>query len=603
MEENSIKCPECGAQKPTSRRMNAASADGTASSRVSKTGAGEAGRQARTRRANASRADVPPPPPSPRQSASMPPSGRRADRTQQAVKKATPPRMIQRHEYEAITPETQGYDHVNWLRLCVVAAVCVFILVVGIYFFLSKTGPGQRWLASNGRETTMQAYHELGREYMVDGAISRAVWALEIAQTKDPDNLEVLIDLGKAYKANGQLDRAELAYSRAIQHWPKYPDPYRYLIEILQDQNRNYEALQLTKMAMEENEDTYFSTLYTKLLPATPTVSQLGDRFSQPFELEISAEPGATIYYTVKGEDPLEKGREYTRPLYLTEGAWRVRAVAFKDGMYSDLQEQSYIINKPTPDMPKASLAPGRFSSPRNVYLRAAEDVIAIYYTTDGTTPTRESKVFSEDEPILLRIGKTKIRAIAENADNKLSNEMVVEYECDGRTKDSMGEKDTIADMKLYSTTRANFEKKYGAPDSEHPDGSDMLGTYTKLVYHFGYAVFLDRGGDREPVLAELSTNSTEFSGPRKTGIGTRMEDIVNVFRDEGGDTNANGGRLLYSLTSGRLGMLTKIDDNNYQVSYYCKLDNGQYIELTYVIANDLVVRIDWLRYDSTTIN
>lgn len=593
MPENSIKCPECGAQRPKARRSASVPEDTTVYARPEPVET-----RTRSRRANASRAEVAPAPQAEKKSRSMPPSGRRSKRTKE-TRPPMPPRMVKRHEYSAITPQTQGYDHVNWLRLCTIAGICVVILVAGIYLFLDKTGPGQQLLAQNGFEASADAYHELGKTYMIDGAVIKAVWAMEIAQTKEPDDLEILLDLGKAYTANNQLDRAEIAFSRAIQFWPNYPEPYRLLIESMLEQKRNYEALQLAEIAIEKNGDSYFELMYNKLLPITPTFSEIGGRYTKPMNLEIQAEEGATIYYTVKGEDPIEKGRKYNSPIYLVEGAWRVCAVAYKDGMYSKLQEQSYVINKPSPDMPRASLGPGSYTYPQKVSLRAGEDVVAIYYTTDGTAPSEKSKVYTE--PIPLRIGWTTIRAIAMNAENKFSNEYTVEYKCEGKSKDSMSDKDTVGGHKLFSTTREAFEKSHGAPLSEHPDGQDPLGTYTKLVYAFGYAVFLDRGNDKAPVLVELSTNSTAFSGPRRTGIGSRMSDVLGAYRDEGGEENAKGDRLLYTLTSGRMGMLTKLAENEYNISYYCKLDNGQYIELTYHITDELVDRITWLQYESAS--
>lgn len=533
------------------------------------------------------------------------PSGsaaRKTPRSKPAAKSGTPgdtPRMVRSHEHEAILPDTQGYDHVNWLRLCAFALLCVILLVAGVYFFLRQTSPGQQMLAKNGREASASAYHEVGRGYMLDGSISRAVWALEVAQTKDPDNLEILIDLGKAYMAVNNPVGAETAFARAIHFWPDYPEPYRLLIDMMIEKERNYEALQLAERASAITKDEHFETIYNHMLPAMPTVSTLGgERFSQEFSVELFAEEGTTIYYSTSSEvDPIQEGIEYTEPIYLAEGVRRIRAVAYKDGMYSKEQSQVYTINKPTPDMPKASLQSGTYNSVRTVSLRAANtDVIAIYYTIDGTAPTRESKKYTD--PITLRIGKTILRAIAENEEGKLSNELSVEYKCDGKVKSSMADEDTVGGLRLYKTTRSEFEAAHGTPLSEAMDGEDMLGTYTRLDYAFGYALFLDRDNGSEPILAELSISSTAFAGPRGTGIGSRMEDVLDAYRDEGGEENANGDRRIYSLTNGRLGLLTKLGENEYSLGYYCKLDNGQYIELSYHILDGLVVRMDWLQYD-----
>lgn len=568
-------------------------------------------------------------------------SGGRRSRSQPPAKTTkTPilhneqPRMIKRHEYVAIAPTSHGSKAFNWMRLCIIALVCITLLTIGTYLFLSKHSLGQLWLASLGREATMQAYHELGRQNMANGSISRAIRALEIAQSKDPDNFEVLIDLGTAYKGNNQLDLAELCYTRAIQFSPKHPEAYRFIIQIMLEQDRNYEALQLAKIAIEQTGAEYFDTLYKQLVPKMPTALPIVDTFAVEIDVTLKAEKGAIIYYTINGDDPRENGILYQETIvddkaigfHLEEGAWRVRAVSYKDGMYSEDMVKRYIINKPIPDMPKSNVKPGRYDTVKNVTLRAAKDCI-IYYTVDGTTPTENSKVFNSDEPIKLRIGKTTIRAIAVNNDKKVSMMMEVTYECGGKTKTVMSEKDTVDGLVLYGTTKEQFIAKYGNPTTEKPDGEDAIGTYEKLLYPFGYAVFVTRKDNSPAVLAELSTHSDTFEGPRNTKVGMRMENIIDAFRDDGGEDNSRGGRDLYRRTDGKIAFLIKLgqptddadesdlilddsmsneyynttdmDTSKYKISYFLEVKKGHFIELTYVVTDGIVESIEWLRYDT----
>lgn len=560
---------------------------------------------ARRRRASSSRrplADTPSRDPA--QSASMPPS-RQEKASAQAGR--PPVRMVRRYRYEAIEPETEGYENFNWVRLCVVSFLCVLVLTVGAYLFLSYTSMGQLWLATMGREASAEAYHTLGRQHMSNGSIARAVDALEIAQSKDPNNLEILVDLGRAYMGNGQAAAAELAYTRAIQYWPAYPDPYRLLVDIMVEQGRNYEAVQCILLAIEEtgDNDGYFNGIYQQMLPGRPNVDILAGRYDQEISLTLSCEEGGTIYYTILGEDPLASGVRYEEPIYLEEGVWRLRAVTEKNGVYSQELVQSYTVSKPVPDMPKASLQSGTYDSVRTVSLRAGSDTV-IYYTIDGTQPTTESKQYNPDEPIQLRIGKTVIRAIAVNIEGKKSNELNIEYECGGRTAYSMNAKDTVGDLALFETTQSEFVALYGQPQSEQSDGRDALGTYTKLTYAFGYATFLDRGTGGEPVLAELSTRSPDMAGPRSTAVGMRAEEVLSAFRDVGGEANIDGDRVLYTIRTmdtNAIGLLTYLQDNpdyDYQIGYWVKVQNTQqFIELSYYVKDGLVVRMDWLRYES----
>lgn len=628
--EGSIQCPHCGAEKPPVRRARTETVAADAyRARMRETPDDAARVRAKRRRQaqDVQKKVVPPPPagspPSKRNASerperapktslknprSMPPRGSAdLDRPVYAsgaaqADSSAPARMVRHHEYEAIVPRTKGYDQVNWLRLCGFAAGIVILLSICIYFFLANTMPGQRWLAANGREASAEAYHDIGNIYMGNGSISRAVWALEIAQAKDPDNLEILIDLGKAYIGNQNIDRAELAFSRAIEKWPAYPDPYIELIEIKQEQGKKLEAMRLIEMAIAENGSDYFTSLYQQLKPKSPSIRPIATSyFSKAVDVFIEASDGR-ILYTLDGKDPIESGIEYAysedNPILLEKGGWTVRAVVEKEGIYSDESKMVYNVIAVRPDPPSASIGSGKFTYPQGVTLRAGKDVVAIYYTIDGTQPTLESKQYDPENPIQLRIGKTTLRAFAVNSIGEQSIESTYNYVCEGKAKSSMTEKDTIGSLKLFNTTRKQFEAEYGQSLSEEEDKQDSLGIYTLVQYSFGHAVFLDRGGDKEPVLTELRTNSAAFSGPRGTGIGVSMQEVIDAFRDVGGEDNAQGDRLLYNLSGGSQGFLTKVSDRAYKISYYTVLENQHKVELTYYILDGVVAYMEWVQFD-----
>ena len=628
IDDRHIQCPHCGEKQIAGRREPAVQSDaarlyhaqiqagmrgettgqpvlrrgrapqsGAAASKAAKKNAADMPRRASERPAKASQSHS-----GGRSARSMPPSGaQQRPRVHQAT---GAPRMVRRYEYPSIEPELRSYDTFNWIRLCIVAFVCVLILTVGLYVFLSRTSVGQYWLASMGRDASFEAYHDLGRRLMTEGSISRAVNALEVAQAKEPNHFDVLLDLGKAYQGNNQSDRAEKAYTRAIQFYPKHPEPYRLLINLLLDEDRRVEALQVIELAMAECDEAMFSPMQVQLLPKMPTVAPLGGHFKEEIDIVLDVkDDGATILYSLTGGDPIAEGTVYTpgQKLHLTEengGMWKLRAVSEKNGMYSKEQVQTYTINKPLPDAPKSRLKSGTYPTVKSVPLyHDAGEMVTIYYTVDGTEPTVQSKKY--EEPIQLGIGRTLLRAIAVNEEGKVSPELSIEYKCEGRSQSAMNEKDVIDKLTLYKTTRGDFIKAYGEPQSEQPDGQDVRGTYTKLSYAFGYAVFLDQGDSKEPVLAELSTKSPSFSGPRSTGVGKPMEDVIDAFRNEGREANAAGNRVLYKLDKNRIGLCDRLEgEGQYKISYFLQLDNKQIVELTYYVSGGLVTQMDWFRYD-----
>ncbi len=505
-------------------------------------------------------------------------------------------RMVKKHHYQSISPQYDGYQSRKWFKICLLAFLFILVLTVGIYMFLSSTEPGQYLLAKFGCNASATAYYSLGNELMNSGQILKATDAFEIALSREPDNLEILAALGRAYLGSGKYEEAESVYSYAIKNWPVYPESYTQLINMMLEKGRTYEAYQLIELAINNTNDPLFSAMETELLPARPSVSVMGATFKEPFSIELNCTENCQIYYSVLGEDPLTEGALYTAPIFLEEGTWKLRAVAVADNLASKEQTQTYIINKPSPDMPKPSLATNTYSSVRTVTLRAGSDAVAIYYTMDGTIPTTESKLY--EGPITLRIGKTVLRAIAVNAEGKISNVMEVEYVCEGRVKTSMQEKDVIDNLKLFDTTQSAFISRYGEPDTTVNDGMDEQGTYTRLYYDFGSAVFLNTGGSHEARLVELYINTKGFSCPRSTGIGSSLDTVLSAFRDEGGEENVSGRRILYTLSSGNMGVFQREEADACTASYYCKCEkNGAYIELTYHFVNDTVTAIDWIWY------
>jgi hypothetical protein len=173
---------------------------------------------------------------------------------------------------------------------------------------------------------------------------------------------------------------------------------------------------------------------------------------------------------------------------------------------------------------------------------------------------------------------------------------MNIVYVCGGDVKNSLLEKDTFDGMALFKTTRAQFESKYGAPQSEAPGGYDSQGSYTAAYYPFGHAVYQNADDPQQSTLAELSTTDPAMIGPRGVHVNMTLPDALALFRDEGGEDDINGNRVLYKLATGNLGQLIRTGDSTYEAHYYTKLEYD-FIELALYSDHDVIVKIEWLRY------
>ena len=133
---------------------------------------------------------------------------------------------------------------------------------------------------------------------------------------------------------------------------------------------------------------------------------------------------GADIYYTTDGDSPIEHGTKGTTvEVNGTPGtSFTIKAVAKVNGEPGIVSTFIYKI-KDKPDEPTASPAGGTLTVATRVSLDSSEE--KIYYTTDGTEPTKSSNLYSE--PILIN-RTTTLKAIAVSADGEVSDVATFQY-------------------------------------------------------------------------------------------------------------------------------------------------------------------------------
>jgi len=141
---------------------------------------------------------------------------------------------------------------------------------------------------------------------------------------------------------------------------------------------------------------------------ATPTFSPLGGTYTTTQTVSISdATSGATIYYTTDGSSPTNSSTAYTAPISVSKTT-TISAMATATG-YSNsvVGVANYTLQVPTPTF---SPAAGTYSTAQSVTISDTLSGVSIYYTTNGSTPTTSSTLYST--PISVS-STTTINAIA----------------------------------------------------------------------------------------------------------------------------------------------------------------------------------------------
>ena len=106
-----------------------------------------------------------------------------------------------------------------------------------------------------------------------------------------------------------------------------------------------------------------------------------------------SSTPGATIYYTIDGSTPTTTSPLYVGPVVVTSNLTLQAVVTAPSYSTSPVASAAYMIAPPTP-APYFTTAAGSYTSAQVVAILDAVGG-SIYYTTDGSTPTKNSKLYA----------------------------------------------------------------------------------------------------------------------------------------------------------------------------------------------------------------
>jgi YD repeat-containing protein len=138
------------------------------------------------------------------------------------------------------------------------------------------------------------------------------------------------------------------------------------------------------------------SAAYTiNLTTATPTFSPGAGTYTSPQTVTISdSTSGAKIYYTTNGSTPTTSSTRYSSPITVS-ATETVKAIATATGYaQSAVGSAAYTINLIVAN-PTFSPAGGTYSDALAVSINDATAGPTIYYTTDGSTPTTSSPVYT----------------------------------------------------------------------------------------------------------------------------------------------------------------------------------------------------------------
>ena len=140
------------------------------------------------------------------------------------------------------------------------------------------------------------------------------------------------------------------------------------------------------------------SAAYTINLPAaaTPTFTPAGGTYTSAQTVTLAdTTAGAKIYYTLDGSAPTTSSTPYTAPISVGSSETINALATAPNYTASATGTAAYTINLPAAAAPAFSVAGGTYNSNQTVTLSDTTAGAAIYYTTNGSTPTTSSMLYT----------------------------------------------------------------------------------------------------------------------------------------------------------------------------------------------------------------
>ncbi len=236
------------------------------------------------------------------------------------------------------------------------------------------------------------------------------------------DDKKGKILLADCYIAEHNYDAAIAALYDALSADPTDVTLYDMIVECYKAENNSAGIHEL----ISNSDDSTLALRYSDYVSIAPSFSLESGTYIEPDPIKLSAPGDGKIYYTTDGSEPTEESFEYMGPIPLETGENIISAICINEkGIVSEVVTNTYNVELDIPDPPELLVEPGTVQKPELIGVTAPEEN-KVYYTTDGSDPTPESKEYSS--PFLMPLGKSTYSFISVSPNGLVADPVVADY-------------------------------------------------------------------------------------------------------------------------------------------------------------------------------
>ena len=301
-------------------------------------------------------------------------------------------------------------------KLIVGAVAALILVIVFVTIFMAY------------HNKTSLYYLSLAESTKSSGDTAGAIKHLKEGNRQHPDNSDIIFRMSDYYLEEGDYDGAVESLMIIVNSGLFTEDKVKSAYEsIMSIYNQTGDYSKVAEL-FSENDSEVVAELRSKYVPNKPVMSPESGTYDI-INVGIRMMDGTVndIYYTVNDGVPNQDSILYENEIVLeNEGVYNIKAVAVNEyGICSEVAECEYVIEAGAVPPPEIMEPSGEYNQ-NTMIVAVTKSEFSIFYTTDGTDPTMESKQYIS--PITMPVGTSHYKFIAYDNDGNFSEIVERDY-------------------------------------------------------------------------------------------------------------------------------------------------------------------------------